>query len=735
MNCQEPGCTGQIVDGYCDVCGMAPAKSSPQGTAAGAPPHTPAVVSQSQTGPGPSQMTVAASSSTRRTAGTRSRTSSRRRLGAGLVEIAPTPSRDPADAVLADPKVPENRRFCARCDEPVGRSRDGEPGRTSGFCRKCGASFSFEPKLRPGVLVAGQYEVVGCLAHGGMGWIYLAKDRNVSDRWVVLKGLLNAGDSDATAAALAERRFLAQVEHPNIVKIFNFVEHEGSGYIVMEYVGGQSLKEILAARREANGGEPDPLLPAHAIAYMLEILPALGYLHEMGLLFCDFKLDNVIQTQHSLKLIDLGGVYRVDDPTSAVFGTVGYQAPEIATTGPSPSSDLFTVARTLAVLCIDFRGYQSTYRYTLPSPEAVPLFQRYDSLYRLLLKATAANPDDRFQSAEEMADQLYGVLREVVADQEGHPVPEPSALFTDPLRAEVGRADWRILPSPQVSRDDPSAGYLAAITSSSPEQMIRQLLAAPERTVEVDLRLAAVKIEGGDADGADALLREIEASDRWEWRASWYRGLAAMARGRPEEAMPHLRSVYYSVPGELAPKLALGVACELSGQMQEAAQWYEIVARTDPSVTSASFGLARCRLTLGDRAGAIAAYERVPDSSIGYIDAQVAQIRALSLQNGNGAPRLEELLTAGSILEALPIEGEQRDRLSADLLGAALTLSLAGSAPDNGRVSLLGCELVERDLRLGLERCYRALARRAGTRAERIRMVDQANRTRPRTWT
>ena len=146
------------------------------------------------------------------------------------------------------------------------------------------------------MFVAGQYEVVGCLAHGGMGWVYLAKDRNVSDRWVVLKGLLNAGDPDATAAALAERRFLAEVEHPNIVKIFNFVEYESSGYIVMEYVGGQNLKQILAARREANGNEPDPLPVTQAIAYMLEILPALGYLHELGLVYCDFKLDNVIQT-------------------------------------------------------------------------------------------------------------------------------------------------------------------------------------------------------------------------------------------------------------------------------------------------------------------------------------------------------------------------------------------------------------------------------------------------------
>jgi serine/threonine-protein kinase PknG len=57
--------------------------------------------------------------------------------------------------------VPENRRFCALCDEPVGRGRDGAPGRTTGFFRKCGAPFSFEPKLRPGELVAGQYEVVG----------------------------------------------------------------------------------------------------------------------------------------------------------------------------------------------------------------------------------------------------------------------------------------------------------------------------------------------------------------------------------------------------------------------------------------------------------------------------------------------------------------------------------------------------------------------------------------------
>src|SRR5438046_519358 len=86
----------------------------------------------------------------------RMRSSVRRRLGAGLVEIAPVPFTDPSDALMENAVVPEDRRFCARCEEPVGRSREGAPGRTSGFCRQCGAPFSFIPKLIPGDLVASQ---------------------------------------------------------------------------------------------------------------------------------------------------------------------------------------------------------------------------------------------------------------------------------------------------------------------------------------------------------------------------------------------------------------------------------------------------------------------------------------------------------------------------------------------------------------------------------------------------
>jgi serine/threonine-protein kinase PknG len=636
------------------------------------------------------------------------RASGRGPLGAGLVEIPPVPYRDPTDAVLraSDAHVPESRRFCAQCGESVGRSRDGNPGRTAGFCRTCGTSFSFEPQLRPSELVAGQYEVAGCIAHGGMGWIYLARDRNVSDRWVVLKGLLDAADADAMAAALAERRFLAEVEHPNIVKIFNFVQHEDSGYIVMEYVGGRSLKQILTDRRAAGRGESDPLPPARAIAYMLEVLPALGYLHQLGLLFCDFKIDNVIQTQHSLKLIDLGGVCRLDDRSSAVFGTVGYQAPEIASAGPSIASDLFTVARTLAVLCLDFRSYQSTHRFTLPPAEDAPLLARHDSLYRFLLTGTARDPAHRFRSAEEMADQLYGVLREIVAEEEGHPAPGASSQFSGPPRGGHERPEWRALPHPQV-----------------------------EWALEVELREVSELIERGDWPAFEQALHELETADRREWHAQWYRGLAALAMARPGEALVSFAAVYHLLPGELAPKLALGMACESEAQFDEAAGWYDVVSRTDPAVTAATFGLARCRLAAGDRTGALAAYDRVPDSSIAYVEAQAARIHTLATHTDIGNGAAEELVTSGAILASLPLGGEQRALLETRLLEAALGIVRQGATVEGGDERLLGYHLNERDLRFGVERSYRELARWAPRGTQRIRLVDRANQVRPRTWT
>jgi serine/threonine-protein kinase PknG len=465
MKCQRPGCTGTIEDVgsgdlYCDTCGLAPVPepASAGGGSGRSGSGRSGSLAGSRSGSARSSGASRASrrsvsgrlsrslsgSTTGRSVSVRSSSSSgptRGKLGAGLVTVPPIPKPDPAAAVLEDPQVPERKRYCSKgeCGAPVGRSRGDRPGRTEGFCTKCGHPYSFTPKLRTGDVVHGQYEVAGCLAHGGLGWIYLAIDHAVSDRWVVLKGLLDTGDEDALAAALSERRFLAEIVHPNIVRIINFVEHldhsTGSldGYIVMEYVAGKSLKEIANERRTPDG-KREPLPVDQAIAYALEALDALGYLHSRNLLYCDFKVDNAIQTEDRLELIDMGAVRRMSDHDSAIYGTPGYQAPEIAELGPSVASDLYTVARTLAVLTFDFQGYQNVFADSLPDPDNIEVFSTYESFYRLLVRATDPDPGKRFSSAQEMSDQLLGVLREVVALQTGKPRPAMSTLFGPELR-------------------------------------------------------------------------------------------------------------------------------------------------------------------------------------------------------------------------------------------------------------------------------------------------------------
>jgi serine/threonine-protein kinase PknG len=715
-SCAQPDCTGSIdADGYCDTCGVAGPRD-PESSALRLPESPPG-----------SSGKVDKTIRTRR--GTTRTTSMQPSLAGGLVEFPPVQPRDPATSVMKDPSVSEERRHCANCDSRVGRGHNGEPGRSEGFCRQCGQPFSFTPKLVAGDVVANQYEVVGCLAHGGLGWIYLARDRNVVDRWVVLKGLLNTGDDDARAAALAERRFLAEVKHPNIVTIHNFVEHRDDGYIVMEFVDGKSLRDILQERRAENGGAPNPLPVAQAIGYVVEILPALGHLHELGLLFCDFKPDNVIQTAKSFKLIDLGGVYSVDSPSSDIFGTVGFQAPEIAQTGPTVPSDLFTVARTLAVLCTNFRGYQTTYRYTLPDPSETPELAVHDSLYRFLRRATATDPDDRFQSADEMSAQLVGLLREIVAGEKGVPQPGPSTVFTGEQRGEQRVVDWHVLPALLVSTDDPAAGLLATIAAGLPEATLDALRQAPERTIEVELRIARTLIENGRSDEAGRVLDEITDADPWEWRADWYRALDALARGDAVSATPSFFRVYCVVPGELAPKLGLAMSAESVENWAEAAYWYDVVSRTDPSLTSACFGLARCRVELGDRAGAVAALDRVPERSSARLAAQVAQ--AETMVDGGG---IADVVGAAAVIEGIALTGEPRAQLHARLFDAGL---VAVSADGDGHAGpaplLLGYPLDENGMRSGLEASYRVLARYAASTDDRIRLVDHANRVRPRT--
>lgn len=753
--CAQPGCTGAILDGYCDICGSpgGSAQSSSSATStgttslAGRAPGADLSAATQPAGIGSSVSTVSRASnrlsstalgSARAISGSkvtrRLGTSSTRlrgaRLGAGLTTIPPIPAVDAATAIMQNPSVPEEKRTCPSCSSPVGRSRDGQPGRTEGFCVKCRNPFSFAPKLAPGDLVGGQYEVAGCLAHGGLGWVYAARDRNVSNRWVVLKGLLNSGDADALAAAIAERQFLAQVEHPLIVEIYNFVTHDGAGYIVMEYVGGTSLKALLKSRMKAAGGRYDALPIDQAIAFIIEILPAFQYLHDLGLVYCDFKPDNIIQVGDAVRLIDLGGVRRLDDLDSAIYGTVGYQAPEVPEVGTSVASDIFTIGRTLLVLAMEFRGYQSTYLASLPPVGETPLFREHDSLYRLLAKACAPDPADRFASADELRVQLLGVLREVVSDRPGAgaAIHSTSSLLFEVSAVSDETLHWQQLPGLKVDDSDPMTGWLHTVSIEDPAARLDALKEAPQSSPEVLLATAGAALHAGRLDVVDSVVADMLTTDPWEWRAVWMSGLAALARADAPAAQSAFNAVYGQVPGELAAKLALALACETSGELDVAESLYTTCARTDANYIAASaFGLARIRSGRGDLDGAISALDLVPPTSRAFTQARRQRAGQLAA-SGRGLPALSEAMNS---IEFLTIDAKDRATLFVTVLDAALReVRAKGSRPD---ILIAGLTAAEPSLRSGLEAAYRELATYAKGREDRVHLVDLANSVRG--WT
>jgi serine/threonine-protein kinase PknG len=603
-------------------------------------------------------------------------------------------------------------------------------------------------------MVAEQYEIKGCVAHGGLGWVYLAVDHNVNERPVVLKGLVHSGDAEAQAIAMAERQFLAEVVHPSIVKIYNFVEHSDShgepvGYIVMEYVGGKSLKPTRGER----------LSVSEAIAYMLEILPALGYLHSIGLCYNDLKPENIMVTEEQLKLIDLGAVTPINS-FGYLYGTPGYQAPEIVRTGPTVATDIYTVGRTLAALTLNLRTRNGRYVDGLPPED--PTLKKYDSFGRLLRRAIDPDPKRRFASAEEMSSQLLGVLREVVAADTGIPRPGLSTVFTRTrstfgVELLVAHTDVYLdglvhaerltapeivtaLPVPLVDPTDVAATLLSATVLSQPVQTLDSLRAARHGSLDsegvdvsdsVELPLMEVRalLDLGDVAKASRKLEDLSERVGWRWRLVWFKAVSQLLSGDFDSATKHFNEVLDIFPGELAPKLALAATAELAGTSDER-PFYETVWHTDNNIISAGFGLARAQSIEGDREGAVTTLDEVPVGSRHFTTARLTS--AVTLLSGRSAHELseEQIRDAARRVEALPDTEPRVLQIRALVLGTAMDWTADNTADPS---PILGFPFTDHGLRLGVEASLRSLARVAISQSHRYALVDLANEVRPAT--
>ena len=754
--CQQPGCSGNIVESVCTSCGSStePApesdtvavRSGNPGASAGngaranrarqnssissvsAHPHSLSTLSEAQSLKSAARKTSVSSKSTR----------VRLNLVGEYVVIEPPPPVEPLQLLKPTLQLPAAQRVCSNSccldddgtpSSLIGLGDDGKPTLVeSGVCQKCSTPFSFE-QLQEGTLISGQYEIKGPIASGGCGFVYLAWDVNVG-RYVVLKGLINSHDKLAEAAAIQERQFLANLRDPSIVSIINFVYHKSQCYIVEEFIDGISLKQLRSERR-------GPLLVQEAISYTLGMLPSFEYLHSRRprIIFCDGKLDNFMVQGNRVRMIDLGGARHEHDVLSAVYLTVGYCAPE-AYTNPSIVSDLYTVGRCLAVLLcnFDFMGEQSN---SLPTPQEEPLFARYESLYRFLLRSTAEDTNDRFQSAVEMEQQLWGVLKEIVALDTGSPIPGKSPFFSMDVGHDKNTPAFLLLPDLKLDLQDPAFNMIeSAFILNEPlrrQAIFEQAKAEFPHSVEAPLRIANCLIENRQFDLAESELSKLYQQDPYDWRIAWLKGKLLLAQYRAQEALPYFDAVYSEIPGELAPKLALALASELSGDLNTAIRFYDLVSRVDPGYTAASFGLARCLVFQQNKKGAVEAYNRIPPESTSYTDAVAGMVTTL-LHSEPEQPDKEAFLQAAEALKTIALDNYIALRLQADLMMAALRQIESGSLPFDQNITLLDVPLLENELRNNLESTLRQCARFAPTDDDRISLIDEANKIRRYTW-
>ncbi|MFD9903419.1 tetratricopeptide repeat protein [Streptomyces sp. NPDC059063] len=782
--CVRADCRGGriMVTGFCDTClrravapnppapdTPGPDRSGPDARGAGAP-----------TGPGTAAEGARPAG---QTAGELDRD--------GLLVLPHLPSPEPSEAADTTARPPTGGRRCGvdNCPGTIGISYDGGSAPDHGYCPGCGTEYSFHPKLRPGDQLAGHYEVLGYLAVGGHGWVYLAEDTRVPGLHVVLKGLINTGDAVARRAAVEERRSLTTLHHRDIVRIVTYVQHqapgdtEPTGYLVMEYVGGRSLAWIRFAPEEdlARLFGPGGFEFGHVITYGCKILGALEYLHDQGLLYCDMKPENVIHYGREIKVIDLGAVRRIDDRSSGLVYTLGYAPPkqERDERGFDVDGDLYAVGRTLKVLAE---------RARLPAGLAA---RSFDALIR---RATHPEPAARFRSAAEMSRQLWEVLREHQALSGHEPYPERSTRFEPtaalfgaalgtvpaldhfthrpataprrptvpelPVGAPAPQGIARALPVPLPDAGDPAAVLLGGLAADTPDRIAERARSDPAlRTTETALWLCRAYLEAGDADRAAAWVRTAgERGGDHDWRIFWHQGLVHLTRGQVESAEGEFAAAYAALPGEAAPKLALGYCAEYLAEQEttaprsgatpartqgaekqralraaararQAEEYYEAVRRRDRTQGSAAFGLARVQLRRGDRHRAVAVLDEVPTTSRHYDAARVAAVRVLAGRlPGGSVPGAAELGEAAERLAGLHLDGTGSwDRLVTELREHAL-----GCRPPDGWGSgfptgeLFGPADTESALAGLLSRSLKRLADQAGSVGERGDLLDRA---------
>ena len=272
--------------------------------------------------------------------------------------------------------------------------------------------------LSKGQKINDRYEIIKTIGEGGMANVYLAND-TILDRKVAIKVLRGDLSNDEKFIRRFKREALSvsNLSHPNIVEVYDVGEEDGNYYIVMEYIEGKTLKQLLQKRGAFTLNE--------VIDIMTQLTDGLAHAHEAYIIHRDIKPQNIMIEDNGLvKITDFGIAMALNSTqltqTNSVMGSVHYLPPEQANgKGSTVKSDIYSLGILMYELLtgsVPFKGDTAVEIALKHMKEKIPSIRKQNptipqSVENIVLKATAKNPKNRYDNVRDMYKDLQTALQ------------------------------------------------------------------------------------------------------------------------------------------------------------------------------------------------------------------------------------------------------------------------------------------------------------------------------------
>ncbi len=351
----------------------------------------------------------------------------------------------------------------------------------------------------PAASLAARYELLGELGNGGMGVVYKAKDRETGDL-VALKVLRKeiAADAEGMARFKHELRVARRITHKNVCRIHEFSRSEDTAYISMELVEGESLRQILARFGS--------MAPKKGVQIAQQICSGLREAHSQGIVHRDLKPENVMIDQvGNVKLMDFGiarsNLSLSSTAAGVVVGTPAYMAPEqVQGKTVDNRSDIYSLGLILYEIFTGtpaFRGktavevvFKQLKETAVPPRQHEPTLPLHIEL--AIVRCLEKNPDDRFQSVDELEEALSGKLEE--RPTAAVAIPTPSSMPTADGMPPAAAPTPVPIPAASAPAAPPARADVPAreVTAPAPQPVAYAPPAKPASTLNTGLILGGV---------------------------------------------------------------------------------------------------------------------------------------------------------------------------------------------------------------------------------------------------